>query len=54
MSVFNSLQSKAFFESVRVAYGSILWPNNIDYCPDTLYLESRPISTEDVVELVND
>ncbi|MCL2078380.1 MAG: DUF2442 domain-containing protein [Oscillospiraceae bacterium] len=39
-AVFKSLQDKAFFESVKVAYGSILWSNDIDYCPDTLYAES--------------
>ena len=42
-SVFSALQNKTFFESVKAAYGSILWPNDIDYCPDTLYAESVPI-----------
>jgi hypothetical protein len=42
VDVFKPLQSKLFFESVRAAYGSILWPNDIDYCPDTLYAESVP------------
>ena len=43
LSVFKALQNKAFFESVKVANGSILWPNGIDYCPDTLYAESTAI-----------
>jgi len=40
--VFSALQNKAFFEMVKVVRGSILWPNDIDYCPDTLYIESIP------------
>ena len=40
IGVFKPLQNKQFFETVKVAYGSVLWPHNIDYCPDTLYLES--------------
>ena len=39
---FRPLQSKAFFQAVKVAYGTVSWANNIDYCPDTLYLESLP------------
>ncbi|MCL2356559.1 MAG: DUF2442 domain-containing protein [Defluviitaleaceae bacterium] len=39
---FKSLANKAFFQSVKVAYGSVSWPNDIDYCPDTLYMESVP------------
>ena len=42
--VFKPLQNKAFFESVKAAHGSILWPNDIDYCPDTLYMESTPVN----------
>ncbi len=42
LGVFGPLKNKTVFESVRVAYGSILWPNDIDYCPDTLYAESIP------------
>ena len=40
--VFSPLKNKQFFNSVRVEHGSIAWPNNIDYCPDTLYAESEP------------
>jgi len=40
--VFKPLQNRSYFESVKVAYGSVLWPNEIDYCPDTLYAESIP------------
>jgi len=40
--VFEPLKNKDFFHLVKVAYGSVLWPNDIDYCPDTLYEESKP------------
>ena len=42
MAIFEPLASKAFFQSVKVAHGSVLWPQDIDYCPDTLYMESVP------------
>ena len=28
--------NKEFFRSVKVAYGTVIWPHDIDYCPDTL------------------
>lgn len=43
MKVFAPLKNEAFFNLVRVSFGTIAWPNDIDYCPDTLYDESRPI-----------
>jgi len=42
MAVFEQLAIKSFFKSVKVAYGSIIWPQDIDYCADTLYMESVP------------
>jgi hypothetical protein len=41
LPVFKPLENADFFRSVKVAYGTIIWPNGIDYCPDTLYSESR-------------
>jgi hypothetical protein len=38
--VFSPLKSKPFFDSVFIAYGTVGWPQDIDYCPDTLYMES--------------
>ena len=40
IKAFKQLLDVTFFNSVIVAYGSIVWPNDIDYCPDTLYAES--------------
>ena len=39
---FAPLKQKAFFDKVRVEYGSVAWGQDIDYCPDTLYDESTP------------
>lgn len=41
--VFKRLQVKPFFETVKVDHGTIQWPGDIDYCPDTLYMESVPV-----------
>jgi len=43
MDVFKALINKSLFQMVKVAYGSVLWPQDIDYCPDTLYAESVPV-----------
>lgn len=40
---FKPLVNESFFKTVKVAFGSIAWPGDIDYCPDTLYLESMPV-----------
>ena len=39
--VFQQLKDPKEFKSVRPFMGSILWNNDIDLCPDTLYLESK-------------
>jgi len=41
--VFRSLKNPKFFHRVQVSFGSVAWPNDIDYCPDTLYAESVPV-----------
>ncbi|MDR1835113.1 MAG: DUF2442 domain-containing protein [Fusobacteriaceae bacterium] len=41
--VFKPLRNRALFQAVFVANGTIEWPQGIDYCPDTLYLESVPV-----------
>lgn len=43
---FKPLQNKGFFDSVSVAYGTIIWPGDIDYCPDTLYMQSVPFAPD--------
>ena len=41
--VFSPLKNKPFFDSVYIAYGTVQWPQDIDYCPDTLYMDSTVI-----------
>ncbi len=38
--VFKELQDEAFFKSVEPFMGSVKWPHDQDFCPDTLYEES--------------
>jgi len=46
--IFQELKDKGVFNSVRPLLGSVQWQNGQDFCPDTLYLESIPVS--DVAE----
>ncbi|MGI9558778.1 MAG: DUF2442 domain-containing protein [Thermodesulfobacteriota bacterium] len=38
--VFAELQDKQYFKKAVVLDGTVVWPNNQDICPDTLYLDS--------------
>jgi hypothetical protein len=40
--IFKELKSPDVFNSVKVVDGTIQWSNEADFCPDTLYLESKP------------
>ena len=40
-NAFKALKNIEFFKTVTVKYGTIVWANDIDYCPDTLYHESK-------------
>ena len=39
--IFSALENTAFFSQVRVdpEIGTIVWPNEVDFCPDVLYSE---------------
>ena len=39
--IFRELKEKSIFNSVRPFLGSVQWQNGQDFCPDTLYLESK-------------
>ena len=41
--IFRELKDLKIFNAVRPFLGSIEWPHGQDFCPDTLYLESRPL-----------
>jgi len=44
---FKRLVNPAFFSLVFADHGTVVWPDNIDLCPDTLYLDSVREKQED-------
>ena len=42
IGVFKQLKSEALFNAVRAIRGTVQWNDEIDFCPDTLYLDSKP------------
>jgi len=38
--VFKELKDKKYFNQASVNDGTVVWPNNQDLCPDTLYMDS--------------
>jgi len=44
---FEPLRQVAFFKLARVSHGTVTWPNEIDFDPDTLYLEGRSAKLEE-------
>ncbi len=42
--VFCELKDKNYFKQVRVALGSVEWPNQQDFSKDTLYLLGNSVS----------
>ena len=41
--VYNALLDTAFCKKVKVYQGTVVWNDEIDFDPDTLYLESKSI-----------
>ncbi len=41
--VFKQLQNPEIFNSAQANNGTVQWYNEADLCPDTLYLNSKPI-----------
>lgn len=39
--IFQELKNIQIFKTVRPVMGSIQWKNGQDFCPDTLYLQSK-------------
>jgi hypothetical protein len=38
--VFREFRNKEYFNKATVLDGTVVWPNEQDICPDTLYLDS--------------
>lgn len=43
--IFTELKDPAYFRLVRLAFGSIAWPHDQDFGPESLYAESRSLSS---------
>lgn len=43
LGVFRALRDERQFRRVRVFNGTVVWPDEQDICPDTLYEDSVPV-----------
>lgn len=41
--VFREFKDVGYFRRARVEHGTVVWPNEQDICPDTLYLDSTKV-----------
>ena len=41
IGIFKELKKREIFNSVKPFLGSVQWINGQDFCPDTLYLDSK-------------
>ena len=42
IGVFKQLKSESLFNAARANLGNVQWNDEIDFCPDTLFLDSKP------------
>ena len=43
--VFSEFKDVGYFRRARVEHGTVVWPNEQDICPDTLYVDSTKVPT---------
>jgi hypothetical protein len=43
--IFTELKDLSYFKRVKVAFGSVEWPNEQDFSKDTLYLLGTPLDS---------
>jgi hypothetical protein len=41
--IFGELREMGYFRKFKIAYGTVQWPHEQDFAPETLYEESREI-----------
>lgn len=39
--IFTELKQPEIFNTAKVSFGTVVWSNGLDLCPDTLFLESK-------------
>ena len=44
--VFNDLKNTGFFNKAYVLHGTVAWNNEIDFDPDTLYIEGKTLDKQ--------
>ena len=44
MKPWDRIASPAVFDLVRVEYGTVVWPDDVDIAPETLYDQSVPLA----------
>lgn len=49
LPVFQHLRNSPDFYNVQVKHGTIVWANEIDLCPDTIYLQSVPFVNKEMI-----
>ena len=47
--IFKELKDWSLFSTVKPFMGTVQWLHEQDLCPDTIYLESKKIGTEQIV-----
>lgn len=45
IGIFRELKDLNYFSKAFVQLGTVVWPHEQDFCPDTLYLESKKIKS---------
>ena len=47
MKPWDRISSIQMFELARVEYGTVVWPGEIDIAPETLYIDSVPLTVHE-------
>ena len=44
--IFQEQKNLSYFRSVKINFGTIEWPHGQDFCPDTLYEDSKAVESK--------